>query len=182
MTRLLEGRAGPWGLSSQTLYFSDEKPGSQRHQSHTEFVITWNQARPQECSGGEPVPPYPVWPEYRGWVLSVHTAMLTQQGLGHRCVSPVGALGLHSQLGQGGGPPRRLQGGCSWPIRFLDPSLRFRTGWLGVREAASANAPPCLGLTQPSPATHRPASALHGEATRLFLSQVPRSLRVPGYG
>lgn len=32
LTRLLEGRAGPWGLSSQILHFSDENPGSQRDQ------------------------------------------------------------------------------------------------------------------------------------------------------
>ena len=58
--------------------------------------------------------------------------------------------------GWGGGAPSRppLPGQeaaeCS---QFGDPSLRFRTGWLGVREAASASGSSLsLGLTQLCPA------------------------------
>lgn len=106
-----------------------------------------------ECPGREPDPPHSVWPECREWMLSVHTAVLTQQGLGHSCICQVGEPGLHSQPGQGGGTPRRLQGvpgPAGLETQVLDLELG---GWLSERLLLPM-ALPCLGLTQPSPAAY----------------------------
>lgn len=177
MTRLLAGRAGPWGLSSQTLYFSDEKAGSQRDQgptwSHTESVIGWNKARPQSTLAGS---------------LTLPTQCGLSGGVGvvctHSHVDPTGSgpqLCLSSGRTWSSSPARPARkptqevAGCFWPIRFRDPSLSFRTGWLGVRETASANGSSLSGADSPALPPINPASGPQGEATLLFLSQAPHS-------
>ena len=108
------------------------------------------------------VSPRPAWADCSGRVLSVHTAVLTQQCRGHRSVCQVGPVGLHLQQGQ----EEAQLGGCSWPTSFRDPSLRFRTRKAGCQEAAFIDDSPVPEADLTGPCCSG-ASVPHGEATVL---------------
>lgn len=94
--------------------------------------------------------------------MSAHTAMLTQQRLGHSCVCQVRPLGLHSQLSQGEGPPRRLYGAPS-PLgletQVLDSELG---GWVSRRLLLLMALPCSWGQLSPALLPVSPASGALG--------------------
>ena len=95
-------------------------------------------------------------------MLSIHTVMFTQQGLGHSCMSGGG-----TQPSFPAGPGRNSPtAGYSLPIKFRDHVLDSEPEWLHVGEAASANGSVfSLGLNRLGPPTESLASGPHGKVT-----------------
>lgn len=113
-------------------------------------------------SGPEPVPPHPGCAECWGWVLSVHTAMLAQQGPGHSC------RWGHPACTPGWAREEARSGGCE-RSRFGDRVLGSELGgWVSGRLLLLMALPCPWGWLSPALLLGRPASGPRGEATLLL--------------